>query len=372
MSVCSQPLLCLSWQAGVKEGSMLAPFAHTSRGSTRRQSRRRSGLRSSRPTGALGVFLSALLLLFSLGCLAATICAFSGTDDYYLDTVIAGSLCDGSYRMGFAFVELFALPLHTARLSTLLVAGGALPVLSGRGARRHGPFSSALLLLFSRGCSAATVCTFEGTDGNYNTVTAGSLCDGSWVGDTYPTALKLYNKGLSGTVPTELALLPQLTYLALDSNDLSGTVPTEVGLMTNLTGLLLQYNSLSGSLPSDFGQLTKLGALYLFDNQFGGTIPQELANLSPDYACDLGGTNSWLCPLPDPPLDSNCLAGYYTPDLWCSYSPPPAPPTQPPPPTPPPPPPPSPPPTLSGFPLLFVILDQILAWIGSFFSVLFG
>ena len=50
-----------------------------------------------RPTG---VFLSALLLLFSLGSLAATICAFSGTDDYYLDTVIAGSLCDGSYRMG--------------------------------------------------------------------------------------------------------------------------------------------------------------------------------------------------------------------------------------------------------------------------------
>ena len=53
-----------------------------------------------RPTGALGVFLSALLQLFSLGCLAATICAFSGTDDYYLETVIAVSLCDGSYRMG--------------------------------------------------------------------------------------------------------------------------------------------------------------------------------------------------------------------------------------------------------------------------------
>ena len=58
---------------------------------------------------------------------------------------------------------------------------------------------------------------------------------------------------------------------------------------------------------------------YLFNNQFGGTIPQELANLSPDY-CDLGGTNSWLCPLPDPPLDSDCLAGYFTPDLSCTPS----------------------------------------------------
>ena len=67
------------------------------------------------------------------------------------------------------------------------MAGGALPVLSGRGARRRGPLSSALLLLFSRGCSAATVCTFEGTDYYGNTVTAGSLCDGSWVGDTTDT-----------------------------------------------------------------------------------------------------------------------------------------------------------------------------------------
>ena len=63
--------------------------------------------------------------------------------------------------------------------------GGALPVLSGWGALRSGPFSFALLLFYySRGCSAATLCTYEGDSYFGNTVTAGSLCDGSWVGDT--------------------------------------------------------------------------------------------------------------------------------------------------------------------------------------------
>ena len=166
--------------------------------------------------------ISALLLLFSRGCSAGTARTFSGTDKHSGNTVAAGSFCDGGDGVGdrrtvsrrtttpaarplpraltgpgapppqlrgscqrhpfpppgLAFVEFFALPLHAARLPTLLVAGGALPVLSGRGARRRGPLSSALLLLFSRGCSAATLCTFEGTTTFYgNTVTAGSLCD---------------------------------------------------------------------------------------------------------------------------------------------------------------------------------------------------
>ena len=236
--------------------------------------------------------ISALLLLFARGCSAGTVRTFSGTDNHSGNTVAAGSFCDrgegvgdrstvsrptvifscppfaprsywprstacaaqsfavapvaawsrakGEARApfpppGLALVEFFALPLHTARLSTLLVAGGALPVLSGRGARRRGPLSSPLLLLFSRGCSAATLCTWEGTEIWGNTVTAGSPCDGSYSGirlcarrrlpppplapsaSAGPSAPRrrrdFRNRGLSGTVPTELALLPQLTYL---------------------------------------------------------------------------------------------------------------------------------------------------------------
>eukprot|EP00908_Phaeocystis_cordata_P017113 Transcript_28447.p1 GENE.Transcript_28447~~Transcript_28447.p1 ORF type:complete len:429 (+),score=60.99 Transcript_28447:150-1436(+) len=206
--------------------------------------------------------------------------------------------------------------LGTTRLATVFVAVGALPAIwrrrehglsprSGRsdlGARR---VAIAALLLFSRGCSAATLCTFAGTDDLGNTVTAGSLCDGSWVGDSsYPTSLSLSNEGLSGTVPTELALLtqlttlylytndlsgtvptelallPQLNYLSLWSNDLSGTVPTEVGLMTKLDRLSLSSNSLSGSLPSEFGQLTTLDELWLHNNQFSGSLPSQIGQLT--------------------------------------------------------------------------------------------
>lgn len=72
-------------------------------------------------------------------------------------------------------------------------------------------------------------------------------------------------------------------------------------------------------LPSSHSSASASPLRGLYNNSFDGTIPQELANLSPDY-CDLGGTNSWLCPLPDPPLDSDCLAGYFTPDLSCTPS----------------------------------------------------
>ena len=43
--------------------------------------------------------------------------------------------------------------------------------------------------------------------------------------------------GLTGTIPTELGKLAQLTILYLYNNALSGTIPTELGLLTELTEL---------------------------------------------------------------------------------------------------------------------------------------
>merc|ERR1712085_179560 len=76
-----------------------------------------------------------------------------------------------------------------------------------------------------------------------------TLCDGSYSG----TQLDLWNKGLTGGVPTQLGLLTDLTNLILEKNDLTGGVPTQLGLLTSLQSLQLQDNDLSGSLPSQLG-----------------------------------------------------------------------------------------------------------------------
>merc|ERR1712085_98631 len=78
-----------------------------------------------------------------------------------------------------------------------------------------------------------------------------TLCDGSYSG----TQLDLWNKGLTGGVPTQLGLLTKLEYLWITETDLSGSVPSQLGLLTDLKSLQLHDNDLSGSLPSQLGNL---------------------------------------------------------------------------------------------------------------------
>jgi len=68
-----------------------------------------------------------------------------------------------------------------------------------------------------------TICSYDST-----------ICDGSYSG----TQLDLWNKGLTGGVPTQLGLLTDLTNLILEKNDLTGGVPTQLGLLTKLVLLV--------------------------------------------------------------------------------------------------------------------------------------
>ncbi|KAK3287676.1 hypothetical protein CYMTET_4828 [Cymbomonas tetramitiformis] len=72
------------------------------------------------------------------------------------------------------------------------------------------------------------------------------------------TSLTLKNRGLVGTVPTELGLLLNVTYLDLSSNNLTGTVPTELGMLSELDTLYIFHNSLTGTLPTELGMLLEL------------------------------------------------------------------------------------------------------------------
>ena len=92
--------------------------------------------------------------------------------------------------------------------------------------------------------------------------------------------LKLYENGLSGTIPSELSNLANLESLALSGNELSGEIPSEWGDLANLQLLFLGGNQLSGEIPSQLGNLANMVSLDLSYNQLGGEIPSELGNLA--------------------------------------------------------------------------------------------
>ena len=86
----------------------------------------------------------------------------------------------------------------------------------------------------------------------------------------------------------------RVTRLGLSSNQLSGTIPSELGSLTNLTGLELYSNQLSGSIPSSLGSLTNLEALVL-DNNAGlsGPLPGSFTGLDALQYLYMDGTG--LC-----------------------------------------------------------------------------
>lgn len=65
-------------------------------------------------------------------------------------------------------------------------------------------------------------------------------------------------------IPAELGLLTQLTDLMLATTKLSGTIPTELGNMGNVTFWWFRQNPLiTGSLPTEIGMMSSMFMLDL-------------------------------------------------------------------------------------------------------------
>jgi len=75
--------------------------------------------------------------------------------------------------------------------------------------------------------------------------------------------LHIYGSRVSGTLPTELGALTELTSLRLDANDFSGTIPTEIGNLRKLEVLDLYNNPLQGDMPSELARLVNIRLFYL-------------------------------------------------------------------------------------------------------------
>ena len=86
--------------------------------------------------------------------------------------------------------------------------------------------------------------------------------------------------GLSGSIPSVLGNLSNLTLLDLSLNELTGPIPPELGSLAPLEWLDLSNNYLTGRIPSELGNLADLELLGLADNELTGPIPPELGSLA--------------------------------------------------------------------------------------------
>ncbi len=67
--------------------------------------------------------------------------------------------------------------------------------------------------------------------------------------------------------------------LDLEQNDLSGSIPSELAQLPQLQSLSLFENHLTGTIPATLGDLGKLQWLKIFGNNFSGLLPDRLLQM---------------------------------------------------------------------------------------------
>jgi hypothetical protein len=104
------------------------------------------------------------------------------------------------------------------------------------------------------------------------------VCDNS-VGNVV-TELSVESMRLSGSIPSELALLTHLVSIEFAGNNLGGKIPSALWSMTQLQVFHLGPNELTGTISSDLSKLHNLTSLVLGSNYFSGTLPKEIGQLT--------------------------------------------------------------------------------------------
>ncbi|GJR46890.1 leucine-rich repeat protein [Tanacetum coccineum] len=92
--------------------------------------------------------------------------------------------------------------------------------------------------------------------------------------------LSLVNNSFQGTIPHELGRLSRLRRLHLSINKFTGVIPTNLSGCSNLEKLYLGLNNLAGSIPKEMSLLLKLTSLVVHDNKLTGGIPPFLGNIT--------------------------------------------------------------------------------------------
>lgn len=139
---------------------------------------------------------------------------------------------------------------------------------------------------------------------------------------------------LEGTLPYDLALLPELEYMSFSrnrfhgalepsfgslpvlskfeawKNNLDGTIPVSFWTSSTLQKLDLRSNSLTGLLGTDLALLTSMQELRLSANQLEGTIPEQIGKITGLVNLDLA-QNNFSGAIPDTMWDLVSLSSLY-------------------------------------------------------------
>ena len=95
-------------------------------------------------------------------------------------------------------------------------------------------------------------------------------------GSTTTTEWSYGSAGKTGTVPSEIGLLTELTNIGLGGNALTSNLPSEIGACSKLSYLALQNNEFSGSIPSQIGTVSLMTWVRLRNNDLTLTIPTQV------------------------------------------------------------------------------------------------
>jgi Leucine-rich repeat (LRR) protein len=119
---------------------------------------------------------------------------------------------------------------------------------------------------------------------------------GDFAPEPFPTEILSLDKlqalslqaNITGSIPTAIAQLTQLTVLDLSNNALTGSIPTQLNSIPNLKYVILNNNLLSGNYPSWFHLSNTLEYLNIRNNGIQGVIldayfNQRYISLYADY-----------------------------------------------------------------------------------------
>jgi Leucine-rich repeat (LRR) protein len=88
-----------------------------------------------------------------------------------------------------------------------------------------------------------------------------------------------YNNDITGSFPSELFAMRNLTNILFTTMGLSGTLPDNFTALPSLKSINIAYNHFFGYLPASIGNCSQLVNFELLDNLFDGTIPRSFEGL---------------------------------------------------------------------------------------------
>ncbi|CAJ1962925.1 unnamed protein product [Cylindrotheca closterium] len=92
------------------------------------------------------------------------------------------------------------------------------------------------------------------------------------------TGIKLANRQLDGSLPSEWSFFPNLKSIEFYKNTLQGSIPEELFDLVGLEQVFLYHNQFTGSISSKIGQLWNLTNFDVSHNKLSGSLPPELSS----------------------------------------------------------------------------------------------